>query len=699
MATNIWTLACAGTEKSFADWGFDQDSADGTFSNMLVDVLSLCVPGATIQSDPIFAFEAQVIVRRGRTGSGTSYTGGAIEFQGKRLLHVLDGRPEFEGVVYQFGGPWYDLDQTPYLQDVKVYGGDPDALLDLWQSEVILFFNRSSTWASYVNMTNGQQITAILNSLLTQYAALGLAAPFQIGEIDPPVALPTNQVKDLKCSEAIIHCMRSSPDCKVWFDYTTTPPTFNATKQGNCAAVSVAIGGGTSLESIKLTPRYDLQPSSVTLFFQQTNSISGQNWISTVVQQANSSGSTTTENVPTHPAGGLRGVVQTIDMQGITGTVGTGALVCVTVANTVAFWSRFLPQWGSPRIRVPDIDPGPDPGATVGFTILDDMSAVLDDNSGTVVDLSHYTSVLTDGSAAPWMTLTSGTPVTAVRALVKARISYDQSDADTGGRLLLRQPSQEIMIRVTLTNGVTGNYSSYLSAFPAEPIPTGLATNLFNSLATLQYQGPVSIIEQECSGSLGMGNVLNLTGGRTEWATMNAMIQQVHKLYGKGRTEVTIGPAAHLSAADLTQIFLVNRYRRNWNNPLVQASAQNTSGNNLVLGQNAPKENSTQGLGEPSQTTTSFDNGDGTRTIIRKDAQNQQITLFVVDSSGALVTSKPSFSMATGDIPAPSSGTALAMKAREYPICVMIGTPPTPTTQYVMLMGTTTYPNSGSPYT
>jgi hypothetical protein len=140
----------------------------------------------------------------------------------------------------------------------------------------------------------------------------------------------------------------------------------------------------------------------------------------------------------------------------------------------------------------------------------------------------------------------------------------------------------------------------------------------------------------------------------------------------------------------------VNRYRRTWKNPLIQATAQNTSGN-LVLGQNAPKENSTQGLGEPSQATASFDNGDGTRTIIRKDAQNQRFTLFVVDGSGALVASKPSFSMATGDIPAPSSGTALAVKMREYPICVLVAG--VPTTQYVMLMGTTTYPNSGSPYT
>ncbi len=71
-----------------------------------------------------------------------------------------------------------------------------------------------------------------------------------------------------------------------------------------------------------------------------------------------------------------------------------------------------------------------------------------------------------------------------------------------------------------------------------------------------------------------VANVLNLTGGRTDWTTMNAIIQSVRRKWGNGKTEITIGPARHLSAADLTQLFLINRLRRVWVNPSAQATAE-----------------------------------------------------------------------------------------------------------------------------
>jgi hypothetical protein len=636
---NYWTLVYDGTEKTLAAWGFSE-SAEGLFSHLQVDTFSLDIPGALIEDDPVIPFEGSVIIYQNRaseTGATNSFSGGTIEFQGKRLLHVLDGRPTFEGVTMQFGGPWYDLDQTPYLQAVKTYTGDPENLGTFTVSEVVLF--QKIVALAVVKTTNGEQITAILQSLLDQYAAQSMAAPFQIGTIDPAVNLPTYQAKDIKCSEAIQLCLRSSPDCKLWFDYTTTPPTCHVRKQANLTAATVALADGVRHESIKLTPRYDLQARGVTIYFKQTNSADGFNWVSMVTQQAGTA------------VGGLRGIIQTVDLQGVSSTSARAELEVLTVANNLNFWKQVLPEFASGRIR--------------NFATLGGIE--VKDDAGANVSLATYPNMLLDGSnVASWMVM-GGTSVVARRATIKAWVSYDQYDADTDGRLVAKFPRKELHARVNLTNGISGVYSSVLSSASGEAVPANLAQNIYDALQTLQYQGTISLVESECSGDVHMGHVLNLTGGKAAWTTMRALVQQIHKDYGAGRTQITIGPASHLSAADLTQIFLVNRYRQVWRNPNAQASAQNSGVSSLSFGKNAPKENSNSGLGEPSKFAETYDLGDGTKVEIKRDAEGQKLLLQIVDAAGAKKTNKPSAELTLTDMPSVAEGsTAKVVKLQPF---------------------------------
>ena len=70
------TLEYDGVEKDLAAWGIDMESVECNFANLSADVFSVTVPVADMTADPLFAFEGAVIVRRGRTGSGTSWSGG-----------------------------------------------------------------------------------------------------------------------------------------------------------------------------------------------------------------------------------------------------------------------------------------------------------------------------------------------------------------------------------------------------------------------------------------------------------------------------------------------------------------------------------------------------------------------------------------------------------------------------------------------
>jgi hypothetical protein len=59
-----------------------------------------------------------------------------------------------------------------------------------------------------------------------------------------------------------------------------------------------------------------------------------------------------------------------------------------------------------------------------------------------------------------------------------------------------------------------------------------------------------------------MGQVLNVTAGRTEWATMRALVQTVDDDVDNGRSVIQVGPATHLGAGDLVELLRANRGRR-----------------------------------------------------------------------------------------------------------------------------------------
>src|ERR1035437_9965924 len=114
-----WTLEYGGSEMTRAAWGFAQEGLTAEFGNMVVDTFNVQVPLPDVTADEIIPYEGQVIIRSGRISSEGSFSGGAVEFQGKRLLHILHGQPGYEGVVYQFGGPGDDLASTPFQQASK----------------------------------------------------------------------------------------------------------------------------------------------------------------------------------------------------------------------------------------------------------------------------------------------------------------------------------------------------------------------------------------------------------------------------------------------------------------------------------------------------------------------------------------------------------------------------------------------------
>lgn len=645
-----WTLEYNGVEKTLADWGFSQDGISAQFSNMAVDTFRVELPVADVTADEIIPFEGHVVIRSGRRdlGGGT-WDIGTIEFQGKRLLHMASGRPGSEAVAYEFGGPWYDIDTTPYQQEFLQYTGTPPALTVAYASDVFLFQKADLATLLATPQNTGQMITRILQYVLSVVPG-GEAAPFQIGTIEPATNLNTYQARDLKCSEAILHCLRAHPDCVVQFDYATVPPTLNIQRRSSLTPKTVTFADGTKHESITLTPRYDLQPRSVVVRFKSPNQSDGQ----TVVQ-------TTTQKYPTDGPDGGRGViVQTVDLEGYKVTTVQGKLDCVAFTNDRTWWQTHFADLKTTRTRRFRIGAqtytDPDLGQSITLA-----ATTIKDKDGNDVSLSTYPNQLRDGaSIASWMKLVDGTPVTGVKVTITAEISCVQYDVEasgdpetsTNGRLLSKFLRKQIEAHVTLTNGITGTYSTLSSVESGEAAPSGMAQSIYQALSLLQYQGSFAVVEEECATAVRPGDVLNISGGRSEWAAMKALVQQVAKDYGSGRTTITIGPAAHLSAGDLTQLFLINRRRTSWRNPSVQASGKsNNSDSNAELGDKAPHQNSLPGLKEPSKTTVSAPaTTSGNKLMLQHDAEGGQIQMNEKNASGTVDTAKPQVTIKMSDL-------------------------------------------------
>jgi hypothetical protein len=249
-------------------------------------------------------------------------------------------------------------------------------------------------------------------------------------------------------------------------------------------------------------------------------------------------------------------------------------------------------------------------------------------------DLS-LTNVLLKGQIAPWM---SGANAEEIQ--VSAEFSGVVKTSD--GRVVNTAQRHPKQVKLKLTNLDTGTYSSAPQVQQiGEPIPFGLARRIFAIESIPQYQGTYTLVESEISGAIGVGNVLNISGGRAEWATMNAQVQRVSYDFTTGKTTISFGPAMHLGAGDLIERLRAQRgprmiYLIGFNRQAAAASAD------VELGQEFPKENSTSGV--PIQQSFSVYESDnpvaaGTPTAlgaITLDAANREVKINADSSAGSI---------------------------------------------------------------
>jgi hypothetical protein len=514
----VWTIMDAnGVEKSAADWGLCELTRERI--NQVPDVVTFRAPGTPSDADPIFAHGSTV----------KFFQNGTPWFYGRVVQVPGKAAAKLEEQLYRVAGPWWYLENLVFQQEWQMTNGTTVTLVPTNKSRLVLSQNSDGT-----KLATG----AAIEEVLAYATARGV--PITVGAVTPNAIAPYAEALDRSCAEVIRNFLRWTPDAMAAFDYSTTPfPTLSIRLRADAATVTLPAYGA-PMSGLQLTPRYDLQVPSVVFKFEQTNDLNNDTFTSLIVQPAPS----------TATGDELGAMVMTLDLSGARSTyqkqlVRTAFIPPTDSSPGVVDWWKGKFAW------LNDF-------ADSDLQVMSGTQSITIENPENYpgVSLSNVPNELLEGSVASWMGL-SAAPL-----MVSATLQYTGAATDESGQVWGSMNQRVLYTRVVGTNAETQTYSRLTSETLAEPVPEGLAQALYNAMSVLQYDGVLELTEQECSGAGMPGALLNLTGGRVEWATMQAQIQRTEEQIDLGQTRITVGPAKHLGAPELTTWLRANRSRK-----------------------------------------------------------------------------------------------------------------------------------------
>lgn len=244
-----WTIAFNGVEKLLADWGLV--GVTRRLVSQGQDELSFKADGSPADGTILFAPFAQTLTlwRNRNVDSVGVFSGGTQWFSGIVTQVPRMGAPDAEAMMYKVAGPWWYLDnlvfQQPYQNVFLGYATPGDSSTPATfgtKHSTHLFLNQGLSGSALVKVTTGAQIIEALNWALKPFVDASAAPPFQIGSVTPAVDAPIDEVRDITCAEVIRKMLRWTPDAVTWFDYSTSPPTFNCKRRAELATVNLNVG-------------------------------------------------------------------------------------------------------------------------------------------------------------------------------------------------------------------------------------------------------------------------------------------------------------------------------------------------------------------------------------------------------------------------------------------------------------------------
>jgi hypothetical protein len=597
---NSWTIqlinsdgTTAGAPMTLAPLGIETATIE--FNNLAADVMSLKVGGLEIDAATLWNYGQLLAlidpynVRR---------------FFGRVEPWSREGTPDTQDHIGRIVNPWWYFENKAYQQRYNIPIFNTDEQITGYDNyttpRVVLYvlYNGApvdgSPATGFYQATTGQQIQDVINWCVDQ------GAPMQLGQMDPATTPFASMQKGIICSEVFKHAFRFEPDFKVWWDYTTTPfPTINCLKQASFVPLTIDLTSPGVREKITVKERPDWQKSYVAIFYDQTESVNGQQYIDLADDYYPN---------PLVPSGGMsqadfnfRGVDLFCDLTGE--KVGQQQQQANFASepfsiNSLATWQDWHPHLNpanDPTIDSVFLITGPAFSATSitlnykatvnGYAAPAIAAYAENDSEGNPLALDPTcTNEIVDGSWADWIAGGAGYtgPVYGELSNLPA-VPNGQRVRATAFVLVIHklpanaQPGENpkweavpLAHDFTATNintgGVSQNFTSTTQTVTqyAEPIPYGLAEYMFQSWQNLSLEGKFQNTEAVIGSTQAISgkNCLNFnTPKKPAWASANAVIQRMTWDIYKGASNVEFGAPLKLRGNALIDAIRASRFR------------------------------------------------------------------------------------------------------------------------------------------
>lgn len=385
-----------------------------------------------------------------------------------------------QGTSVEIRGIWDWFENTTFRQQFH----EDDEETWVTSPRVVLFGSR----------TTGAQIQQAVE------CAIESGCPVAVGSIAAGYTPPRDEQMNISVADVIIKALSNHPHACLWVDYSTRTPTLNVATRQSLPSFSIALADLQS-ESLSIKSREDLQKTAVAIDYVRTNTDGERTWVQNIIDKA-PSGAT---DAQLYSINGIWGVfeLQGMNAQYIEQKIEVEAIDWDTNKSLASWWQDRVPS------------------------IADANVVSIDNPSGQY----SWPNFLISGSIADWM----GEDYDEELFTADATLEFSNSEGVSEKKI------QKISFTATTTSASSKTYRKQTSFDSGDIPPGGLAAQMLAEWQQLHYDGEIVIAAQDAPLGAGPGMTLNITGGRTAWATMKAMIISVSENLGNGRVAIRFG--------------------------------------------------------------------------------------------------------------------------------------------------------------
>jgi len=536
----FWEIELNGFRQSAEAWGVQVASA--TQTTQQEDEVLLTV-SQLIDGSPSFDYLDQV----------TIYRNNSRWFEGRVSFVDLNGGDQSESIEVTLSSVWFDLERMSYLStwrtgDPTLLDEDDNPIVETAQSSLIVLGEDGEGTKISVNQT----IQDLINYAVSNGASI------QLGSLpSTDISVWVTEYRDQTVGSLLRAQLRFHPDVITSMNYATSPPTLSFISRSAASSVSY-IFGFPPISDVRLLPRKDLLVAGVHIDYIITSSDNGAQFREVETDSAGSSDRSAINvlNVSLD----LQGDSITTQTQSLRSTIipGVGSL-SENSSGGRNWYKRHRPQ-------LEEIDNVEDLEFVMeDFKFVQDNEPDPDDpltneeRDFREADIGDFEYEFLSGQLDGWFEV----PVRSVYYKGRVRYtgateSFSELQEETRRFFDLRgaagEPEALIELRLNAVTEQSQNKTRTTDSTEGEELPVGVAAHYLSKLNTLQYEGSITLKDQEVPHMNFMGRVLNISGGKPEWTSMNAQIQSVSYNLLTGQTSISLGPAQSLAPQDILEL-------------------------------------------------------------------------------------------------------------------------------------------------